>query len=189
MNSQLNTRAFPLLMLAGALALGACTKNRDVLPPEAWQPAPAQPPAEAPIDQAGTVPPPEQVGSSALPGSQAALIEAAGSDTILFPFDSYGLDETARQILGAQAEWIARNPGVRVLIEGHADERGTREYNLALGERRANAAKNFLAAQGVGADRMSIISYGKERPAVDGSNEEAWARNRRAVTVVVAGGR
>ena len=86
-------------------------------------------------------------------------------------------------------EWLARNPQVRVTIEGHTDERGTREYNLALGERRANAAKNFLGAQGVGADRLTIISYGKERPAVDGSNEEAWARNRRAVTVVVSGGR
>lgn len=183
---RIHSRALPLLMLTGALVLAGCTKNRDVLPPEAWQPAPAQP-SEAPIDQPGTVPPPEYVGSSALAGSQAALIEAAGSDTILFAFDSYGLDESARQTLGGQAEWLARNPGVRVSIEGHADERGTREYNLALGERRANAAKNFLAAQGVSADRMSIISYGKERPAVDGSNEEAWARNRRAVTVVVGG--
>ncbi len=180
--------ALPLL-LTGALALAACSKNRDVLPPEAWQPAPAQPPASKPIDQAGTVPPPEQVGSTALPGSQAALVEAAGSDTILFPFDSYGLDEAARQTLGAQADWLARNAGVRVAIEGHTDERGTREYNLALGERRANAAKNFLAAQGVGVDRMTIISYGKERPAVDGANEEAWAKNRRAVTVVVSAGR
>ena len=76
---------------------------------------------------------------------------------------------------------------MRVTIEGHADERGTREYNLALGERRANAAKNYLAARGVSADRMTVISYGKERPAVDGSNEEAWAANRRAVTVVAAG--
>jgi peptidoglycan-associated lipoprotein len=180
-------RALPLLVLTSALVLAACTKNRDVLPPEAWQPAPAQPPAEQPIDQPGTIPPAEPVGSTALAGSQAALIEAAGSDTILFAFDSYGLEEAARQTLGGQAEWLARNPGVRVTIEGHADERGTREYNLALGERRANAAKNFLAAQGVSADRMSIISYGKERPAVDGSNEEAWAANRRAVTVVVGG--
>jgi peptidoglycan-associated lipoprotein len=181
-------RAAPLL-LAGLLVLSACTKNRDVLPPEAWQPAPALPPSQTPIDEAGTVPPPEPVGSTALPGSQAALVAAAGSDTILFGFDSYGLDEAARQTLGAQAEWLARNPGVRVSLEGHTDERGTREYNLALGERRANAAKNFLAAQGVEADRMSIISYGRERPAVDGANEEAWAKNRRAVTVVVSGGR
>jgi peptidoglycan-associated lipoprotein len=182
-------RTLPLLLVASALALGACAKNRDVLPPEAWQPAPAKPEGNAPIDQAGTVPPAEPVGNTALPGSQAALVQAAGSDTVLFGFDSYGLDERARQILGGQAEWLLQNQGVRVTIEGHADERGTREYNLALGERRANAAKNFLAAQGVGADRLSIISYGKERPAVDGSSEEAWAANRRAVTVVVSGGR
>jgi peptidoglycan-associated lipoprotein len=182
------TKALPLLLVAGSIVLAGCAKNRDVLPPEAWQPAPAQP-APGPIDTPGTVPPPEPVTSTALAGSQAALIEAAGSDTVLFPFDSYALDEQARQVLGAQAEWLARNPAVRVTIEGHADERGTREYNLALGERRANAAKNFLAAQGVGAERMSIISYGAERPAVDGSNEEAWAQNRRAVTIVVSGGR
>ena len=180
----MNPKILPLIVLAGAVALAGCKSNRDVLPPEAWQPAPAQQ-GPAPIDQAGTVPPPENVGSTALPGSQAALIEAAGSDTVLFAFDSYGLDERARQILGGQAEWLLRNPNVRVTIEGHADERGTREYNLALGERRANAAKNFLAAQGVDPGRMTTISYGKERPAVEGSDEAAWAKNRRAVTVLV----
>ncbi len=170
-----------------ALLLAACGGRREVLPPEAWSPPPAQAPGA--IDQPGTVPPAEPVGSAALAGSQQALIEAAGSDTVLFAFDSYALDEAARLILGAQAEWLARNPGVRVTLEGHADERGTREYNLALGERRANAARSFLAAQGVEASRLAIISYGKERPAVDGSNEEAWARNRRAVTVVTSAGR
>ncbi|MGQ5702696.1 peptidoglycan-associated lipoprotein Pal [Sandaracinobacteroides sp. A072] len=174
----------PMLLLVAALATTACTRNRDVLPPQAWQPVP-EPQAPAPIDEAQTVAPAEPVGSTALPGSQADLIASAGSDTIYFGFDSYGLDEAARLILGSQSEWMVRNPDVRVTIEGHADERGTREYNLALGERRANAAKNFLAAQGVDTARLSIISYGKERPAVDGSGEEAWARNRRAVTVVV----
>lgn len=180
-------RAVTLLLLAGALVVAGCARNKPVLPPEAMQKPPER--TEAPIDQAGTVPPPEAVGSTALAGSQAALVEAAGSDTVLFDTDSYGLDEKGRQTLGAQAEWLARNPGVKASIEGHADERGTREYNLALGERRANAAKNFLAAQGVGAERMSILSYGKERPAVDGSGEDAWAQNRRSVTVVVSGAR
>ncbi len=176
-------RAFPVLIVAGALALTACASKRDVMPPEAWQPAPAQ----EPIDQAGTVPPSEDVSSGPLPGSQAALIQAAGSDTVHFAFDSYGLDETARDILRKQAGWLARNDNVSATVEGHADERGTREYNLALGERRANSARNFLAAQGVSGTRLSIISYGKERPAVEGSNEEAWAANRRAVTVVSGG--
>lgn len=174
------------LLLAGPLLLGACASKQSVLPPEAWQPAPAQP--AAPTDQPATVPPAEPVATTALPGSQAALVEAAGSDTILFDFDSYGLDETARTTLGAQAEWLVRNASVRATVEGHTDERGTREYNLALGERRANAVRGFLTAQGVEPGRLSIISYGKERPAVDGADEAAWAKNRRAVTLV-AGGR
>ena len=180
-------KTLSLALIAGAVALAGCKNNRDVLPPEAWQPAPAQPQGPAPIDQAGTVPPPENVGSTALPGSQAALIEAAGSDTILFAFDSYGLDERSRQILGAQAEWLARNPQVRASIEGHADERGTREYNLALGARRAESVRNFLVERGVAAGRIDTISYGKERPIAEGANEDAWARNRNAHTAIVSG--
>ena len=175
-------KAFPVLMLGSALVLAGCASKREVLPPPATQPAPP-PPA---IDQAGTVPPPADVGSRALPGSQAAMIEAAGSDTVLFAFDRYDLDDAARSTLTRQARWLQQNANVNAMVEGHADERGTREYNLALGERRANAAKNFLVAQGVATGRLSTISYGKERPAVEGSNEAAWAQNRRAVTVVVA---
>ena len=89
-----------------------------------------------------------------------------------------------RRILDAQAAWLQRNPNVRVTIEGHADERGTREYNLALGDRRANAAKNYLQGRGISAARMNVISWGKERPEALGSDESAWAQNRRAVTVV-----
>ena len=96
------------------------------------------------------------------------------------------LDGEARATLARHAEWLKRNPGVRVTVEGHCDERGTREYNLALGDRRANAAKNFLASQGVAVSLMTIISYGKERQAVDGTGEAAWAQNRRAVTVIAS---
>lgn len=106
---------------------------------------------------------------------------------MLFALDSYELDSTAQATLDAQAAWLAQYPQVMITIEGHADERGTREYNLALGDRRANAAKNYLAGRGVAASRITTISYGKERPAVQGSNEEAWAQNRRAVTVLVSG--
>ncbi len=102
----------------------------------------------------------------------------------MFGYDSYELDEMARTILGKQAEWLARYPQVRVTVEGHSDERGTREYNLALGDRRASAAKNFLAAQGVDPSRMTTISYGKERPVAGGTDETAFAQNRRAVSVV-----
>lgn len=179
--------AIPVIALAGALALSACARKTDVLPPESWQAAPA--PAEAPIDQPGTVPPVEQVTPTTLSGMQADMVAAAGADTIYFAFDSYGLDEAARAVLGAQAEWLVRNGSVRANIEGHTDERGTREYNLALGERRANAARSFLTAQGVDPGQLSVISFGKERPAVEGANEDAWARNRRAVTIVVAGQR
>ena len=87
-------------------------------------------------------------------------------------------------MLQRQAEWLKRYPNVTVTIEGHTDERGTREYNLALGERRAQAARNVLVASGISSSRISTISYGKERPAVPGSTEEAYAQNRRAVTVV-----
>ncbi|WP_265530634.1 peptidoglycan-associated lipoprotein Pal [Sphingomicrobium marinum] len=120
-----------------------------------------------------------------LPGAQADLIAAAGSDTVYFSTDESDLDAAAQATLRAQAAWMLANPNVRASIEGHADERGTREYNLALGERRANEAKQYLMAQGVPERRLTTISWGKERPVAVGSNEQAWAQNRRAVTVVV----
>ena len=87
--------------------------------------------------------------------------------------------------LARKAQWLLANRNIRASIEGHADERGTREYNQALGERRANATRDFLLSQGVPADRMTVTSWGKERPVATGSNEEAWAQNRRAVTVII----
>ncbi len=171
------------LIVALALAVSACaTKKKDLPPP---------PPAEAavvqPVTPSEAVPPTAAVGSTNIPGSAADFAAQSGSDHVLFAYDSYELDEQARTILGKQSEWLARYPSVRVSVEGHADERGTREYNLALGDRRATAAKNFLAAQGVATSRLTTISYGKERPAVEGSDEAAWARNRRAVSVVAGG--
>ncbi|MDF7775133.1 peptidoglycan-associated lipoprotein Pal [Sphingomonas sp. AOB5] len=107
------------------------------------------------------------------------------SDTVHFGLDQYDLDPEARSILDSQARWLVANPQARVTLEGHCDERGTREYNLALGDRRANAAKNYLAARGVSPSRITTISYGKERPIALGSDEQSWAANRRAVTIVV----
>jgi peptidoglycan-associated lipoprotein len=120
---------------------------------------------------------------AARPGTQEDLVVNVG-DRVFFGFDKSDLTPEARATLDRQAAWLKKYANVKVTVEGHCDERGTREYNLALGERRATAAKNYLVADGVSADRVKTVSYGKERPAVLGSNETAWAQNRRAVTVV-----
>ena len=104
-------------------------------------------------------------------------------DRIFFAYDSYSLTSGAQDTLAKQAKWLKANGSVTISIEGHADERGTREYNLALGDRRANAAKDFLMAQGISSSRITTISFGKERPVNAASNKTAWAQNRRSVTV------
>ena len=119
------------------------------------------------------------------PGSQEDLVVNVG-DRVFFDFDQYSVRQDQRAVLDRQAAWLKKYPEVTVTVEGHADERGTREYNLALGNRRATAAKNYLVALGINPNRVQTISYGKERPAVAGSNEQAWAQNRRAVTVVTS---
>lgn len=129
--------------------------------------------------------------SRTLPGPRAGSAEdfvVNVGDRVFFDFDRYNLKPQARQVLERQATWLKRYPSVVITLEGHCDERGTREYNLALGERRANSAKNYLVALGVNPNRIRTISYGKERPAVAGSNDAAWAQNRRAVTAVRAPG-
>ena len=105
-------------------------------------------------------------------------------DRVYFDFDKSDLRPDAIDTLNAQADLMKSNPGSTFAIEGHADERGTREYNLALGDRRASSAKQYLESRGIGGSRMETVSYGKERPEVLGSNEAAWAQNRRAVTIV-----
>jgi peptidoglycan-associated lipoprotein len=118
-----------------------------------------------------------------VPGTQEDL-EVSVGDRVMFGYDSSVLDAVATQILDRQAAWLKQYDNVIVTIEGHADERGTREYNLALGDRRANAVKNYLVALDVSPDRLLTISYGEERPADPGHSESAWAQNRRAVTIV-----
>jgi len=117
------------------------------------------------------------------PGSQEDLVRNVG-DRIFYDFDKSELRPEARRTIERWAGWLKQYPQVTVTVEGHADERGTREYNIALGERRATAARNFLVSQGIDARRVATISYGKERPAVLGSNEAAWSQNRRAVMQV-----
>jgi len=116
-------------------------------------------------------------------GSQEDLVASVG-DRVFFDFDKSDLKAEARATIENQAEWLKSNPGVTVTIEGHCDERGTREYNLALGDRRANAVRSYLVALGIDANRISTISYGKERPEVLGSNDWAWSQNRRGVMMV-----
>ncbi len=125
----------------------------------------------------------ETSGSGIVSGSQEDLIVNVG-DRVFFGYDSSDLDSDALELLQDQVAWLKQNSDVSVTIEGHCDERGTREYNLALGEKRAQAVKNYLIGLGINPDRVSTISYGKERPAVVGSNDGAWAQNRRAVTLV-----
>ena len=104
-------------------------------------------------------------------------------DRVFFATNESILTTASRETLRAQAAWLRKNPGINVVLEGHADERGTREYNLALGERRANAAKDYLMTYGISSDRITVLSYGKERPVDSGSNPLAWSKNRRSVTV------
>jgi peptidoglycan-associated lipoprotein len=118
-----------------------------------------------------------------VPGSQQDLVVNVG-DRVFFDFDKSDLKPEARRTLERQAAWLKQYGNVAVTLEGHCDERGTREYNLALGERRANAARGYLVSLGIPAQRIRTVSYGKERPAVLGSNEAAWSQNRRSVTVV-----
>ena len=168
-----------LLAATMLVAVAGCGKKR----PAQLPPPPLQDPSGG-ADQGGATGSQTDANGNILPGSDADFRRSVSANTVLFGLDQYDIDATARAILDSQAEWLARNPRVRVTIEGHADERGTREYNLALGDRRANAAKNYLAARGVDAGRMTTISYGKERPAALGSDEDSYAQNRRAVTVV-----
>jgi peptidoglycan-associated lipoprotein len=171
-----------LLLMAALMATAACTKK----PPKDLPPPP--PTASDPSTGSSGMDNGSATGRT-LPGSSADFKEKAGSDTVLFATDSYDLDGESRSILDRQIQWLKQYAAVRITVEGHADERGTREYNLALGDRRANSAKNYLASQGVSAARITTISYGKERPAAMGSDEAAWAQNRRAVTVVIDGAR
>lgn len=166
------------LVGAAALIISGCSKKKPAdLPP----PPPSQtlPPATSSGNQ-GAGP----VGNAVLPGSRADMLAQVGTDTVLFVTDSSDIDGDAQVILTRQAGWLKRYPNVAVTVEGHCDERGTREYNLALGDRRANSAKTFLINAGIAASRIAVISYGKERPVEEGSDESAWAKNRRAVTVV-----
>jgi peptidoglycan-associated lipoprotein len=122
-------------------------------------------------------------GPAVTPGTGADFIASVG-DRIFFDYDRNSLKPISKRILQRQAVWLKKYSSVKITVEGHADERGTREYNLALGERRANSAKDYLVALGISASRIRVISYGEERPEAVGSNKGAWSQNRRAVTTL-----
>ena len=171
----MNTKIATILLLASATGLAACAKKA----PEVLPPAPTE-------TAAPTQPTPQVQPTGPAIGTQGHFAAAVGSSTtIYFDTDRYNVDSQDAAALQAQAQYFARFPQVTFTIEGHADERGTREYNLALGERRANAAKNYLVSLGVDANRIAVVSYGKERPVALASNESAWAQNRRAASVII----
>ena len=146
-------------------------------------------PENNPAVRRGAVPaqqlPPGMQPAVPIAALQADFRTKAGSDRVQFGRDDYLLDDAARRALALQADWLRMNPMVRASIEGHADVRQTREYALALGERRAAAVHSFLLAQGVSPAQLSVISWGKERPAVEGAHDATWLQNSRVVTVLV----
>ena len=170
----MNTRVATAVMLSSAIALGACAKKApEEIPP---------PPVTATATPAPT---PTPTGPAV--GSMEHFLANVGqSNTVVyFDTDRYNIDAEDSAKLQRQAQYFSQYSNVTFTIEGHTDERGTREYNLALGERRANAAKNYLVSLGIPASRIRTVSYGKERPVALGSNESAWAQNRRAATVTI----
>lgn len=165
-----------------ALSVVACATK----PAQAPTPAPAPAPPPPPPPPAAEAPPPPPAPTGPVPGSVQDFIIHAG-DLVYFDFDKYQVRDDARAVLDAQAAWLQRYPAVHVRIEGNCDERGTREYNFALGARRASAVRDYLAGKGISTSRMETISYGKEKPIDPGTGEEAWAKNRNAHTVITQG--
>jgi len=166
-------RLATILFMVVALAAGGCAKKKKTLD-------------ESSTDVTGAGGESGLAAGSSLDRFKHGLNPEEGGvlKDVHFAYDSYELDGTARDVLAANAEWLKDNSRAKTEIEGHCDERGTVEYNLALGDRRANAARDYLQSRGIAADRMTTISWGKERPQNPASNEEAWAQNRRAVTVI-----
>ncbi|MEO1730360.1 MAG: peptidoglycan-associated lipoprotein Pal [Pseudomonadota bacterium] len=178
----MNTTVRITLLLAGVSTIAACSKE----PPEELPPAP--PPAARPAPPAPPSQLPESLPTPTGPvlGTQQHFQNAVGSSAIIyFETDRFNIDSADAAALQAQAQYFLRYPALTFTVEGHADERGTREYNLALGERRANSAKNYLVSLGIAAERITTLSYGKERPVALASNAAAWAKNRRAASIVV----
>jgi peptidoglycan-associated lipoprotein len=188
----------PIAIPLAVLALTACATKPDVAPmeerpvveapPQIFEDAAPKPPApviQTPqvVQQTPTIDP-----NAPIPGSAADFAYQAGGDPrVYFGYDSYTLNGDARAALSRQAQWLQTYSNVNAIVEGNADERGTREYNLALGARRADTVKAFLVSQGVSPSRLTTVSYGKERPIDGRSNEAGWSRNRNGHTNITSG--
>lgn len=173
---------FAVITLATA-SLAACATKAP--PPPASTPAPVEQPSPPPPTQP-LAPVATPTPSGPVPGSVQDFVVNAG-ERVYFDFDSYALKADGAGVLDAQAAWLVRYPQVKIRIEGNADERGTREYNFALGARRANTVRDYLVAKGVAGSRIETVSYGKEKPIDAGTTEDAWARNRNGHTAITAG--
>jgi peptidoglycan-associated lipoprotein len=185
--SNMVTTGLKLVAIAGlTLSIAACATPK---PP---------PPASTSIAEPTATPPPEytpptqgevsESPSAAIPGSMQDFVITAG-DRVFFDTNEFTIRPDAADILSKQADWLGRYPAVRVRVEGNCDERGTREYNFALGARRANSVRDFLVAHGVDGGRITTVSYGKERPIDPGDDESAWAKDRNGHTQITDGAR
>ena len=176
-----NTKpAIKLALLGVSCAVLAACATKPLPPPAPTGSTP--PPMPSPM------PAPGPVGSRIVPGSEQDFVINVG-DRVYFDLDQYAIRADAQPVLAAQASWLSRYSAVQIRIEGNCDERGTHEYNLALGARRANSVRDFLVAHGVSPARINTISYGKEKPIDGGSGEDAWQHNRNAHTAITAGAR
>jgi len=181
-----------LFLLASISVLGACSTTPDV-PEDTTTNQQTEIPVAQPVTPTPTEPivdttPETPVVTGPAPGTIDEFVYISGGEArVFFAYDQYDLSEDARSVLRRQAEWLNNYPNVMAVIEGNADERGTREYNLALAARRAESVKSFLVTQGVMPNRLTTVSYGKERPIDGRSTEAGWARNRNAHTNLLSG--
>jgi peptidoglycan-associated lipoprotein len=181
-----NLSSKPILKLvltsAAVMSLAACASHPKPTPPA----APTPPAPEAPPPPPPPPPPMAEQPTGPAPGSMQDFVINAG-DRVYFDYDQYSIRTDAGPILDKQADWLRRYAEVRVRIEGNCDERGTREYNMALGARRANAVRDYLVGRGVGAGRIETVSYGKERPLDPGTGDDAYSHNRNGHTALTSG--
>ena len=160
-----------LLIATALIVLAGCAPKHRELPP--------QPLGTGGSTASGSVP------QGPIPGSQEDFVASVAADRVFFDTDKYDIDGEDQATLASQAKWLARYPQTRITIEGHCDERGTEEYNRTLGEKRAQALREYLVRLGVSADRIRTISYGEDKPAVQGHDDAAWSKNRRGEFVVL----